>query len=279
MNWLRRALIEFWAMIALSVIIGFLGPFGTYNNASFLPRCGHWLMQLMGAYVLVRPSILLWDAVADAASLPRRHLVFWGVLLSSAPLAMLWAWSSSAFFRGIGGFEVLLPFAALCALAVLGVAAWARWADRRHHPEPAGNAGQSEGGDTFASQIDPLPGGQSLSGIQVDDHGGPRLAQRLSPKFEGRIVALQSEDHYVRVHGERGSELLFMRLRDAIGEMDGEAGEQVHRSWWIAAGSVANVEMEGRKRIIRLPNGASAPIARDSVARLERMGFLQVLGD
>ncbi len=268
MNRLRSVLIELWAMIVLSAIVGFLGPFGTYNDAPFLSRCGHWLMQLMGAYVLVRPSILLWEEIAQATSLPRRQLVFWGVLLSSFPLALLWAWSTSAFFRGLTGFSVLLPFAVLCALAVLGVTSWARWADRKMRPVSAVKEEDIQPSKDVAGS----PSTEVPAPEENDDE--PRLAKRLSPTFQGRILALQSEDHYVRVHGEEGSELLFIRLRDAIAEMDTVPGQQVHRSWWIAAGGIEAVETDGRKRTIRLRNGACAPVARESVSKLERVGFL-----
>ena len=30
MNWFRRALLESWAMLMLTVIVAFLGPFGSY---------------------------------------------------------------------------------------------------------------------------------------------------------------------------------------------------------------------------------------------------------
>lgn len=275
MNWLRRVLIELWAMVVLATIIGFLGPFGSYNDADFLPRCGYWLMQLMGAYVLVRPSILLWATIADATSLPRRQLVFWGVLLSSFPLALLWTWSSSAFFRGLSGFTVILPFAVLSALGVLAVVGWARSFEQKMLRFVAGGdlgpRSFSEGEEVAAGP----PVDEGAGDIPLEEDAIPRLAKRLSPGFNGRILALQSEDHYVRVHGAKGSELLFMRLRDAIAEMGDVPGEQVHRSWWIAAGGVASVETDGRKRTIRLHNGSSAPIARDSVSRLERSGFLQ----
>lgn len=269
MNRLRSVLIELWAMLVLSAIMGFLGPFGTYNDSPFLPRCGHWLMQLMGAYVLVRPSILLWEEIAQATSLPRRHLVFWGVLLSSFPLALLWTWSTSAFFRGLNGFSVLLPFAVLCALAVLGVTSWARWADLKMRSHSAGKEASAEPSEDVVSSPSPVE-----TEPAEESRGVPRLAKRLSPTFQGRILALQSEDHYVRVHGEIGSELLFIRLRDAIAEMDAAPGQQVHRSWWIAADGIQTVETDGRKRTIRLRNGAYAPVARDSVSKLERAGFL-----
>ena len=87
-------------------------------------------------------------------------------------------------------------------------------------------------------------------------------------------MALQSEDHYVRVHGSRGSELLLLRLRDAIQEMGSVPGQQVHRSWWVANEGVSNLEQSGRNWVIKLKNGESAPIARDSLYRLQQSGFV-----
>ena len=102
----------------------------------------------------------------------------------------------------------------------------------------------------------------------------PRLYARLSPRFEGDILALESEDHYVRVHGMRQTELLLVRLRDAIAEMDGSLGEQTHRSWWVARDAVAEIIGAGRNWDIRLVNGTRALVARDSIERLRRSGFL-----
>jgi len=94
------------------------------------------------------------------------------------------------------------------------------------------------------------------------------------PGIESSVLALESEDHYVRVHGPRQSELLQMRLRDAFAEMDGHPGEQTHRSWWVAREAVSESVGTGRNREIILVNGTRSPVARDSVDRLRRSGFL-----
>ncbi|WP_336968942.1 LytTR family transcriptional regulator DNA-binding domain-containing protein [Sphingobium aromaticiconvertens] len=56
--------------------------------------------------------------------------------------------------------------------------------------------------------------------------------------------------------------------------MDDISGEQTHRSWWVAREAVAETAGAGRNREIRLVNGIRAPVARDSVDRLRRSGFL-----
>ncbi|TCM15348.1 LytTR family transcriptional regulator [Novosphingobium sp. PhB165] len=264
MSRLRQFLLELWAMLVSAAVIGFLGPFGTYLEADFPSRVWEWWAHLMGAYIVVRPAIGLWVAVADATSLPRRSIVFWGVIVTSFPLTLIWQWVGSAFFHALGGFAGILPFALLSAMGVLVVVWWARRVDEEFGAPLAAEPDHARSPELVAEAV-PVP---SIPA------GGPRLSGRLSPQFAGPIQALQSEDHYVRVHGVTGSELLFMRLRDAIAEMDGMAGQQVHRSWWIAQGAVASIEADGRSRRIVLANGATAQVARESVGRLESSGFL-----
>jgi len=276
-SWLRRVLIEMWGMVVFAALIGFLGPFGTYGQAEFPGRVWHWWMLLMGAYVLVRPSLLLWAAIADVTSLPRRMLISWGVLLSSFPLALLWEWSASVFFHALGGFGGLLPFAMLSAVGVLLVTMWARSAD--DHLRESFSTARPDDGLAPSVAVDQaqfaLADGMEAANASSSNAASPRLAGRLPKGFRGPIIALQAEDHYVRVHGTAGSELLLMRLRDAVAEMDDCPGSQVHRSWWVAAGGIASIDMEGRNRTIHLVNGETAPVARESVRDLERAGFLQ----
>ncbi|GGC05407.1 hypothetical protein GCM10011494_24960 [Novosphingobium endophyticum] len=249
-------------MLVLSCIVGFMGPFGTYADDSLAGRIAHWWMLLMGAYLLTRPAIAGLHALARKTDLPGTAVTFWGVVVVSAPLAIVWRDIGKNEFRGLDGYTGLLPFSLLCALAVLGVTRWAKSADHRMR------AGKRLRLETAREHAQSTPGGNG--------HSKPPavLRSRLSPGFQGPVLALQSEDHYVRVHGENGSELLLMRLRDAIAEMAGVEGEQVHRSWWIARHAIATAEPAGRSWKIILKNGAAAPVARDSVERLQTAGIL-----
>jgi DNA-binding LytR/AlgR family response regulator len=53
-----------------------------------------------------------------------------------------------------------------------------------------------------------------------------------------------------------------MRMRDAVAELDGVPGLQVHRSWWVAGEAVERVEKEGERMRLRLVNGMTVPVAR-----------------
>lgn len=292
MNRLRRTLLEIWAIIPTSLVVGFLGPFGTYLQGDIFMRWGRWGVLLLGAYVVIRPTMVFWDWIARATRLPRGPVVLWGLMLSSIPLALVWRLARAEETLLIAGYSGLLPFTLLCSLMVLAIVWWADRADgfllRYYDPQ------------WRWSQVPVAPGGQAVSerlperpAVPIEaalvaqypaeaqfapartDTNRPRLYGRLTPRFQGDIVALESEDHYVRVHGRDGhSELLLMRLRDAIAEMDGSPGEQVHRSWWIARDAVKQVIGAGRSRQLLLVDGTKAPVARDSVDRLQRSGFL-----
>jgi DNA-binding LytR/AlgR family response regulator len=89
-----------------------------------------------------------------------------------------------------------------------------------------------------------------------------RLLSRLPSHVRGQIIALEMEDHYVRVHTDRGSALVLLRLSDAMAEVAAIAGRQVHRSWWVAADAIEHFERVGRAGQIRLRNGLIAPVSQ-----------------
>lgn len=102
-----------------------------------------------------------------------------------------------------------------------------------------------------------------------------RFLDRLPEKLKGAAVyAVQAEDHYLRLHTSKGSDLILMRISDAVAELEGIEGAQVHRSWWVAKSAVAEVKRhEGRVSLI-LKGGAEAPVSRPNVRALRESGWL-----
>ena len=250
-------------MLLLACVVGFMGPFGTFSDGGLVERITHWWQLLMGAFLLVRPAIYGLGKLAQITELPPSATVFWGVVVVSVPLAVLWRNVGQDEFRELDGYAGLIPFSLLCSLAVLAVFQWAANADRRI-VERRRQSIQAKR-DTH---------GEETSDGTSEQTTPPALTGRLSSGFRGPVLALQSEDHYVRVHGAKESELLLIRLRDAIREMGDVHGEQVHRSWWVAHDSIAGAESSGRSWTIMLKNGLAVPVARDSVSRLQAAGLL-----
>lgn len=90
---------------------------------------------------------------------------------------------------------------------------------------------------------------------------GRRLLQRLTPAQRGRIRCLSVEDHYVRIHTDRGAPLVLMRFSDALAELDGVPDERVHRSWWVASVEPCVFRRDGRKAILELADRLTIPVS------------------
>lgn len=87
------------------------------------------------------------------------------------------------------------------------------------------------------------------------------------------VLALQMEDHYVRVHRPTRSELILMPLGRAI-ERVGAEGLRTHRSWWVASQAVAAVEGDARSMRLHLSNGLVVPVACSAVTHLRAAGWI-----
>jgi len=91
----------------------------------------------------------------------------------------------------------------------------------------------------------------------------PRFLKRLPMKLRGaNIHAVQAEDHYLRVHTDRGSDLILMRLSQAVEELDGLEGARTHRSWWVARDAVRSLERGNGRATLTLENGLKIPVSR-----------------
>jgi DNA-binding LytR/AlgR family response regulator len=88
------------------------------------------------------------------------------------------------------------------------------------------------------------------------------LLGRLPPGIGSDIIALETEDHYLRVHAVGGSALILMRMSDAIALLDPQLGVQVHRRWWVAEAAVAGMRREGQKLSLCLINNTLVPVGR-----------------
>jgi len=102
----------------------------------------------------------------------------------------------------------------------------------------------------------------------------PAILQRLPHRLRGAaIIAVQGEDHYVRVHTSEGEHLVWMRLRDALDELAPLEGGQTHRSWWVAKGAVRGVRRGNGRAVLTLAGGVEAPVSRSFAPALRADGW------
>lgn len=243
-----------WSMpmtVLLGLILALVGPFGTYADLRLGARLFYWLsisilngIQILFALALVRwlargrwPIAAVATAAAVLASIPATIEVAALEYAFRQPMPR----NPLVFFP-----EVLLLTAAITVPIVLLRA-------RLQAQEAA-----------LAAASQPVPGGPK----------GETLLKRIKPEAQGELLALQMEDHYLRIHTSAGNDLILHRLSDALAEVAGLDGRQVHRSYWVARSAVRGVEREGRRMVLVLKNGLKVPVSRANVAAIREAGWL-----
>ncbi len=102
----------------------------------------------------------------------------------------------------------------------------------------------------------------------------PKFLERLPLKLRGgEVWAVSAEDHYLRLYTSRGEDLILMRLADAVAELEGLEGAQVHRSWWVARDAVVEAERGDGRAILTLKGGAKVPVSRTYAKTLRERGW------
>jgi len=101
------------------------------------------------------------------------------------------------------------------------------------------------------------------------------LAARAGLADPAAIRAIIAEDHYLRLLLADGrTPLILYRFGDALAELGGVDGLQVHRGAWVAASAVAGAVRDGRRVSLRLVGGASVPVSERFVAAVRARGWL-----
>lgn len=97
-----------------------------------------------------------------------------------------------------------------------------------------------------------------------------KFLERLPVKYRSAtLLAISSEGHYLRVHTDRGSTLILMRISDAIRELALADGLQVHRSWWVARRGVDEAIRKNGRQFLNIKTGETVPVSRSFLPDLK----------
>jgi hypothetical protein len=259
----RRISIDLAAMTVIGVFLAIIGPFGSI--AAPLPeRLVSWVGFAWLGYACYRPMQSVVDWGESALALPRWGMLAATCLVATVPMtfAVLGVNSLASGGWRWPGLEVLMG--TYFSVLVIGSAVTALF-----------NLMQGQRPATPAPGPVPAPAPAPVNMPTSAPAAPPRTAPPPNPLFDTlppelgtQIIALEMEDHYVRVHTALGSALVLMRLRDAMVLVGDVEGMQVHRSWWVARGAVEDVLREGRNVRLRLARGIEAPVARANITPL-----------
>ena len=114
------------------------------------------------------------------------------------------------------------------------------------------------------------------TGVTNDaDAPAPEFLQRSSSRRVEDVLALQAEEHYVRIYSKDGTELVHCRFGEAAEEMPAELGLQVHRSWWVAESAVRSARRGSRRWQLDLVTDVAVPVSDSYVAAVRERGWLK----
>jgi DNA-binding LytR/AlgR family response regulator len=242
---LRRAAAELALLLAAGIFLGVLGPFGTAERA-LVVRMTYWPTVIVGGGVI---------GIAVDAVLGRRLAGFWTRLLAdtaamTVPVSLfVWVVSQVMLNTPLSRphFVELLYQVFVISLAVMGLRqlAWRSVWTERATPE-AGPIGEAP--DSFRK----------------------RLSAR---RRQARLLAVEAEDHYLRIHTDAGAELITLRIGDAVEELAALPGFRTHRSWWVSAEAIEAIRWRRGRGELRLTGGLVVPVSRTNASALKDAGW------
>ncbi|MGB3738625.1 MAG: LytTR family transcriptional regulator DNA-binding domain-containing protein [Pontixanthobacter sp.] len=257
----RRLTFELMIVAACGMALGFLGPFGTYAMPLGL-RLTYWVVFGTVGYAIFRPLILAAEALARNTAMSRTVALGIAMCIAGLPMAWLIGFAINGlrydadFMRDGFGLLYLQTTAIGLAIHLVVTTMFGRAAPALPDPAPP---------DRFAQAAPTSNAPSPLTDTQI---------HALLPPGFGSIDGLTVEDHYVKVLGRDRTAMLLMRLSDAIAMMPGNAGMQVHRSWWVANHAVVRAKRDGRNLKLILAGGAVADVSRANHAAVRIAGWL-----
>ncbi len=229
----------------VSVFLSVVGAFGS-GGAPFLLRTVVFIVFGLGSGLIVGCCIMVARRIPGLSGRRLAQRVLVGALATVFVGLWVWAAMGLAFLHGprLGTLPSYLGYS-LVLSAAMTTMSWALFRER------------------------------TTIVVAAPAAAAPRLLERLPARLWGaEIYAVEAEDHYLRLHTSKGSDLILMRLTDAIAELEGLEGAQTHRSWWVARAGIADIRRAEGRTVIALKDGSEAPVSRTYAKLLRETGWL-----
>lgn len=243
-------------VVAIGAVLGRIGPFDTFSELPTAARYAYWIGLTLLLWLQTAIAMHLLRDAAGHWSWPLRTVV--AALLGALPTAFEVAWAEDLLrvTRDLGLVDVAMIYGDVALIAValalpLELIDGHRLITRRSDAPP-----------------------RSINMINVDEVHVDTLIAALPPERRGTLLALEAEDHYLRVHTDRGNALVHKRFSDAIADIAAIEGLRVHRSWWVAKAAIERAERDGDRLSLRLRGGLVVPVSRTYALAVRHAGFV-----
>ena len=234
---------ELVGLVLVGVFMAAVAAFGSRDMPPLL-RYGYWLTVIPGGGLigaLIEPWL---EKVPWLASRPPVFAAAQAVVMTP-PITVFVALAAAAWFGDRFNLQhllLLLPSVFTVDVAVVILAWLVRRAYRKPEPRPV------------SAHVPP-----------------PAIRDRLPPRLaRAELYAVQSEDHYLRIHTSAGADLILMKLADALEALAEADGMQVHRSWWVARRAVEHARWRRGRGELELKGGLKVPVSNRHAAGVKQ---------
>ena len=232
--------------VGAGVVLALTGAFGT-NIVPLWLRLAYWVPLILAGAVWATLCSRLIERVVDPDEKPWLTVAALSAATAGPVVVLVWLVTGLMFENEIYPLDRLVHFIGPVLVVTVAISAINVFLGR---PAPV----QTHAG----------PGGAAPA----------RFLERLPPRLRGAALhAVQAEDHYLRLHTDRGSDLILMRLSDAVAELKGLEGARTHRSWWVARDAVREVARSDGRAALTLEGGIVAPVSRRYARALREAGW------
>ena len=244
--------------ISIAVVMAIIAPLQT-DQIVLMPRLAYWQILMISGATLGLGVTELIERWGRLRNWPWLEVWLIGILIA-LPLTMIVMGTGAMFFgaQASGSFRFGYNFG-VTALISVAITALGHMINGSN-----GIAVQSPSPSLVLAEPSPP---SALN----------RFTERLPlPLRTLSVIALEAEDHYLRVHLSGGqSALILMRLSDAITELPSNMGAQTHRSWWVAKNAVQKVTKADGRATLKLDGAIEAPVSRTFFKTLSMAGWLK----
>ena len=244
-------------MAALAaVVMAVTGALGT-GEAPFAVSLGFWLICMLGGAFIGAGASAMFKAWGGLARSPWAEVAAISVLMALPQTLIVIAARSMVFdLRAPTNLGIAIMFGFVLFICVVMVAL-----DYVLHK------------DERAAKLAPVV--SVAASVEPATDPADRFRERLPHGLRAaRLLALEAEDHYLRVHTDSGTGLILMRMADAVSELAGLEGAQTHRSWWVARGAVVAAKRSDGRAVLTMEGGQEVPVSRSYYKAINEAGWL-----
>ena len=224
---------RFWlGLVGAGVVVGLVGPFGTYEAIPVLARIGYWIVVVATTFWIGFPASFAATSWLESHGTGARWSIGLGAVAASVPVT---AWLAGLHVVVFGAsfwadaFR-LLPYVVVIAVAVVALSE---------------ALAAREAGPVEPRALSP----------------DPAWLDQLPAHLGRDLILLQAQDHYVCAATALGETLIRTTIQEAADAL-GDHGLRVHRSWWVARQAVEGFAYRKGAPFVLLRGGTEVPVGR-----------------